>query len=110
MTDVGKTIGSASVTTAAASPERAEGAVWRIKTGAGKWVEQAGVVATAVTEADVEAEKQRVEEDCCARDAAMADAAAYVRIAGAVEKDGSTPNAVVNGDYAKTWQTGGPCT
>ena len=50
----------------------------------GEFVEQAGVAATAATEADVEAERQRLEEDCCARGAAMADAAAYVRIAGAV--------------------------
>ena len=106
--DVGTPIGYAELTTAADSPERAAGAVWGVLPGPGtvpkdgEFVEQAGVAATAVTEAEVEAEKQRVEEDCCARDAAMADAAAYVRIAGAVEKDGSTPKAIVNGDYAKT--------
>ena len=101
MKNVGKPPGFACMTTAAASPERAEGAVWSVVID-GKWVEQAGVAATAVTEADVEAEKQRVEEDCYVRDAAMADAAAYVRIAGAVEEDGSTPKVSVNGDYAKT--------
>ena len=69
--------------------------------GDGAFVEQAGVVATAVTEADVEAETQQREEDC-ARGAAIAEAAAHVRIAGAVEADGSTPRANVNGDYART--------
>ena len=33
---------------------------------------------------------------------AIAEAAAYVRIAGAVEEDGSTPKTIANGDYAKT--------
>ena len=53
MTNVGKTTGSATVTTAAASPVRAAGAVWRVNID-GKWAEQSGVAATAVTEADVE--------------------------------------------------------
>ena len=88
MKNVGKAIGYASVTTAAASPERAEGAVWRIKTG--EWVDQAGVAAMAVTEADVEtfADVGRLQM-----------LAAYVVRVSGVREDGGCLCAVVNGDY-----------
>ena len=62
-----------------------------------EWVEQEGVSETAITEAEVEAEKQRLVEEAVV---AIAVAAEYVRIAGAVEEDGST--CIANGDYAKT--------
>ena len=62
MKNVGKPIGYACVKTAAASPERAAGAVWRVSMGAGKWVDQTGVVVTAVTEADEKEEKKKAKD------------------------------------------------
>ena len=46
--------------------------------------------------------KPSAEKERAASKMAIAEAAEYVRIAGAVEEDGSTPKAITNGDYAKT--------
>lgn len=77
----------ASVLTAAASPERTAGAVGEVYIG-GKWIGHEAVAATAVSEDNVETERRRREGEAVA---ALVQAADYVRIAGAVGADGSTP-------------------
>ena len=62
-------------------------AVWRVDID-GEWVEQEGVSATAITEADVENDVGRLQTL----------AADVVRVCG-VWEDGGCPCAVVNGDY-----------
>ena len=59
MKGVGQAEGQAIVT---ASPEWAAGVVWRVSLE-GKWVLQSGMAATAITEADIEAEKRRLVEE-----------------------------------------------
>jgi len=56
ITNVATATGYACVQTAAASPERAAGAVWRVLASDGRWVEQAAVTVSAVTDTEVQAD------------------------------------------------------